>query len=90
MPRRPTARRSARFVCAVAVVQDGATVYETTGCVEGEIAPEPRGERGFGYDPIFYYPPYGRTLGETTDAEKERVAHRGQAFRNLANWLERM
>jgi len=84
---RPSAPRTARFVCAVAVVQAGVLVHETTGGVEGEIAPAARGNRGFGYDPIFYYPPYGRTLGETTDDEKARVAHRGQAFRELARWL---
>ena len=59
--RRPSPR-TARFVCAVAVVQAGAVVYETTGVVEGEIAPAARGTHGFGYDPIFYYPPYGRTF----------------------------
>ena len=56
--------------------------------VEGEIAQEARGTHGFGYDPIFYYPPYGRTLGETTDTEKIAVAHRGRAFRQLKKWLE--
>ena len=84
---RPSAPRTARFVCAVAVVQAGGLVYETTGVVEGEIAPEARGTRGFGYDPIFHYPPYGQTLGETTDEQKARVAHRGRAFRQLAEWL---
>ena len=87
---RPSAPRSARFVCAVAVVQGGALVYETTGLVNGDIAAEARGAGGFGYDPIFYYPPYGRTLGETTEEEKARVAHRGHAFRRLAEWLEKL
>lgn len=86
---RAPAPRTARFVCAVAVVQAGALVYETTGVVEGEIAPEARGTRGFGYDPIFYYAPYGRTLGETTEDEKAGVAHRGRAFRQLARWVEK-
>jgi len=86
---RPSAPRSARYVCAVAVVCARTVVYETTGVVEGEIAPAPRGERGFGYDPIFYYPPYGRTLAEATGEEKARVAHRGRAFRQLADWLSR-
>ena len=84
---RPTRPRSARFVCAVAVVKDGEVVYETTGVVEGEIAGAPRGEAGFGYDPIFRYPPYGCTLAEVTEDEKLRVAHRGQAFRALGAWL---
>jgi XTP/dITP diphosphohydrolase len=83
------AKRRARFVCAVTVVKNGAIVFETTGTVEGEIADTPRGTGGFGYDPIFYYPPYGRTLGEVSDDEKRRVAHRGEAFRRLGTWLER-
>jgi XTP/dITP diphosphohydrolase len=86
---RPLAPRTARFVCAVAVVSAGRLVYETVGVVEGTIAPDPLGSHGFGYDPIFYYPPYGQTLGQTTNEEKARVAHRGQAFRQLATWLEK-
>jgi XTP/dITP diphosphohydrolase len=78
---------AARFVCAVCVVDGGEVVYEGTSRVEGEIAPAPRGGAGFGYDPIFFYPPYGRTLAEVSPAEKLAVAHRGQAFRALAAWL---
>lgn len=77
----------ARFVCAVSVVRAGVVVYETVGTVEGEIAPAPRGDRGFGYDPIFHYPPFGRTLGEVSDADKMGLSHRGYAFRQLAGWL---
>lgn len=83
----PTRPRSARFVCAVAVVNGDDFVYETTGVVEGEVAAAPRGEAGFGYDPIFHYPPYGCTLAEVTEERKLAVAHRGQAFRQLAKWL---
>jgi XTP/dITP diphosphohydrolase len=86
----PDRTRSARFVCAVAVVRNGAVVYETASTVEGEIADRPRGTAGFGYDPIFYYPPYGMTLAEVTEAEKLRVAHRGKAFAAVAAWLRRM
>jgi XTP/dITP diphosphohydrolase len=56
--------------------------------VEGEIAPAPRGPHGFGYDPIFFYPPYGRTLGEVSDDEKLAVSHRGRAFRQLRDWIK--
>jgi XTP/dITP diphosphohydrolase len=84
----PDARRRARFVCAVTVVRNGEIVFETTGTVEGEIADSAKGASGFGYDPIFYYPPYGRTLAEVSDDEKRRVAHRGEAFRRLAMWLD--
>ena len=86
---RPYQPRTARFVCAVAVVADGRIVYETTGIVEGEIAGAPSGTGGFGYDPIFFYPPYRSTLADVTQEEKIRVAHRGIAFRKLAAWLER-
>lgn len=79
--------RAARFVCAVAVVQGDRILFETTGVVEGEIADAARGDRGFGYDPIFYYPPYACTLSEVTEEQKLAVAHRGQAFRALAAWL---
>jgi XTP/dITP diphosphohydrolase len=79
--------RTARFVAALACVSRGDVVYETTGVVEGEIAEAPRGSGGFGYDPIFVYPPYGRTLAEVSEAEKIAVAHRGSAFRKFAQWL---
>ena len=84
----PSRGRSARFVCALAVVHAGTVVYETTGTIEGSIVDAPRGEAGFGYDPVFYYPPYGRTLGDVTEEAKLRVAHRGEAFRRWAVWLE--
>jgi XTP/dITP diphosphohydrolase len=77
-----------RFVCAVAVVRGDRVLFEATGTVDGELAPEPRGHRGFGYDPIFYYPPYGRTLAEVSAEEKAAVSHRGRAFRALAAFLE--
>jgi XTP/dITP diphosphohydrolase len=83
----PDAPRTARFISALCAVRRGTVVYETTGAVEGRISDTPRGTGGFGYDPILYYPPYGRTLGETTEGEKLRVAHRGHAFRAFALWL---
>jgi XTP/dITP diphosphohydrolase len=79
--------RTARFICALAAVRGTDVVFETTGTIEGEVSPQPRGTNGFGYDPIFFYPPYGRTLAEVDDEQKLRVAHRGHAFRNLAGWL---
>ena len=78
---------AARFVCAVALASDGRIEYETEGTVDGEIAPEPRGSHGFGYDPIFFYPPLGRTLGEVEDEVKAGLSHRGAAFRNLRGYL---
>jgi XTP/dITP diphosphohydrolase len=83
----PERGRAARFVCAVAVVDTGKILFETVGTVEGDITDRPRGSSGFGYDPIFYYPPYRRTLAEVSETEKLAVAHRGQAFRALASWI---
>ena len=84
----PTADRTARFVCAVALVKDGRVLFETRGVVEGRIAPAPAGSGGFGYDPIFFYPPYGCTLGQATAEQKLAVSHRGEAFRALRRFLE--
>jgi XTP/dITP diphosphohydrolase len=80
---------TARFVSAVAFAlpEDAGVVFECEGTVHGEIAPAPRGTGGFGYDPIFAYPPDGRTGGELTDAEKLAVSHRGRAFRQFREWL---
>ena len=83
----PEKDRAARFVCALAVADGGRIIYESRGTVEGEIARDAKGAAGFGYDPIFYYPPYGSTLAEVTEDAKLAVAHRGQAFRALASWL---
>lgn len=83
---RPDRPRSARFVAALAVADGDQVVFETQGTVDGEIAPNPRGNSGFGYDPIFYYPPFGSTLAEAGD-RKSSVSHRGKAFRHLRSWL---
>ena len=87
LAQRPDRPRTARFVCALAIMDAERVVFETTGTVEGVIAAAPAGGRGFGYDPIFYYPPYRATLAEVGEAEKLAVAHRGQAFRALARWI---
>ena len=83
------ATSAARFVCALALARGDDILFETRGIVEGEIAPEPRGAHGFGYDPIFVYPPYGRTLADASAEEKAAVSHRGQACRQLAEYLRR-
>jgi XTP/dITP diphosphohydrolase len=77
----------ARFVAHIALAHEGRVLFEATGTVEGQIAPEPRGTRGFGYDPIFFYPPYGCTLAEVEGGKKAAVSHRGLAFRQLRDWL---
>jgi XTP/dITP diphosphohydrolase len=90
LARQPEAPRTARFVCALAVAERGRVVYETRGTIEGRIAPDARGTAGFGYDPIFEYPPLGLTLAEMTETQKLAVAHRGHAFRALAQWLRNL
>ena len=82
----PAAASSARFVCALALAEAGAVLCETQGTVEGRIASEPKGEGGFGYDPIFFYPPFECTLAEAGD-RKSAVSHRGAAFRALRDYL---
>ena len=77
----------ARFVCAVAAAEGGQVVFEAEGTIEGRIADRPAGDGGFGYDPIFFYPPYGCTLAEVSAEQKAAVSHRGQAFRKLRAYL---
>ena len=82
----PDAQRTARFVCALAVVEGGEVRFETRGVVEGRIALTPAGAGGFGYDPIFVYPPLGCTLA-VAGAAKDAVSHRAHAFGAFARWL---
>jgi len=84
----PPAKRGARFTSAVAVVRDGRVLFEAQESVEGIIAEETRGPHGFGYDPLFFYPPFGKTFGQSAPADKDRVSHRGKAFARLRRFLE--
>ena len=77
----------ARFVCAVALAKGDTLLFESRGTIEGRIAPEPKGAGGFGYDPIFWYPPLGRTLAEVSE-RKSAVSHRAAAFRKLRAFLQ--
>jgi XTP/dITP diphosphohydrolase len=79
---------AARFVCHVALAGPDSVLFETEGVVDGEIASEARGTYGFGYDPIFFYPPFGCTLGEIDLERKATVSHRGKAFAALRAHLE--
>lgn len=83
----PREARHARFVTALAVVSGRRVQFETEAWIDGEIATAPAGAYGFGYDPIFLYPPFGRTMAELTLLEKTAVSHRARAFRDLARWL---
>jgi len=79
----PLEKRTARFGCAMALAWGGQVLVETEGAIAGLIIDVPRGNNGFGYDPHFYLPQYGRTMAELTPAEKNAISHRGQALRAL-------
>jgi XTP/dITP diphosphohydrolase len=79
--------RSGRFVCVIALAEGGEARQTFRGEVEGEILHEARGPGGFGYDPLFYYPPFGCSFGEVEGRKKFDVSHRGKALRALLSWL---
>ena len=79
--------RAARFVTALAVARGNTILFETETSVAGEIAPAASGAHGFGYDPIFYYPPFNQTTAELPDEAKAVISHRARAFRDLRRWL---
>ena len=81
------ARPSARFVCLIALAEAGAVRETFRGTVEGEILHEARGPAGFGYDPLFYYAPFGCSFGEVDGERKFAVSHRGNALRMMLEWL---
>jgi XTP/dITP diphosphohydrolase len=83
----PPTGRGAHFTSAVAVARGGTLLFEAQESVHGFIAEEERGTSGFGYDPIFVYPPFGKTFGEVPRQEKDRVSHRGKAFARLREFL---
>jgi XTP/dITP diphosphohydrolase len=84
----PREKRTARFRCLIAIVCPSRG-RETTveGVVEGVLLESPRGTGGFGYDPLFFYPPLGRGFAELSAEEKNRVSHRAQACRRAREWL---
>lgn len=86
----PEVDRGARFSCAVAVARAGRLLCEVMETVSGRIAPAMAGSNGFGYDPLFFYPPFGRTFGEVQREEKDAVSHRGKAFARLRTFLAGM
>jgi XTP/dITP diphosphohydrolase len=81
--------RTARFVCAIALVRYGVLERTFRGTVEGRILDAPRGSSGFGYDPLFYYEPFGCTFGEAGIERKMRVSHRAQALQAMFTYLRR-
>jgi XTP/dITP diphosphohydrolase len=81
--------RTARFFCAIALVEGERLVQVFQGVVAGSITGEPRGNQGFGYDPLFYFSPFGCTFGEVSAERKFAVSHRGHALRAMREWLLR-
>ena len=79
--------RSARFVCVIAVAARGRVAAVLSSDVLGEIVEGARGEGGFGYDPLFFFPPLGKTFAEMSPAEKNIYSHRGKAFRKMLEFL---
>ena len=77
----PDGQRQAQFVCVITFVTPEGQVIQARGEIHGELTREPRGENGFGYDPIFYYPPLGKTTAEIPAELKHQVSHRGNALR---------
>ncbi len=86
----PTEERTARFVCCLCLASPAEVLIETRGAVEGLIATEPAGEGGFGYDPVFFVPPLGRTVAQIGDEEKNAISHRGNAMKKLKPLLEEL
>ncbi|MGQ0665505.1 MAG: XTP/dITP diphosphatase [Nitrospiraceae bacterium] len=83
----PLSKRTARFLTVAALASPGGEVHTTQGVLEGLITEDCRGDRGFGYDPVFFVPALGKTLAELTPEEKNRVSHRAKAFTQLREFL---
>lgn len=86
----PADERTARYRCAIAVADPAQVRFVVDGVLEGRIATAPRGSGGFGYDPIFDVPAFGRTVGEMTAAEKHRISHRARAAEAAVRELKRL
>lgn len=85
----PEKHRSAHYVCVIALAERGRIITAVEGRAEGIILHTPRGSGGFGYDPLFFCPPLGKTFAELNPQEKFAVSHRGEAFRKLLDFLNR-
>ena len=77
----PDGQRQAQFVCVITMVTPDGKTIQARGEIHGELLREPRGENGFGYDPIFYYPPAGKSTAEMSPEDKNAVSHRGNALK---------
>lgn len=86
----PEEERSGRFKCALAIAIPSGEVYLTEGTVEGRILTQRRGKEGFGYDPLFYMPDFGRTMAELNVSQKNKLSHRAQAFQKAIPILKEL
>ena len=77
----PDGQRQAQFVCVITMVTPDGQTIQARGEIHGELLREPHGENGFGYDPIFYYPPFGKTTAEMSSEDKNQVSHRANALK---------
>lgn len=80
--------KGAQFVCAIAYVSKEGEHHIFTGVVEGQVADHMEGAKGFGYDPLFYYPPYKTTLANVSEEQKNKISHRGKALAQFIAFLE--
>ena len=85
----PKEARHARFLTVAAIAFPSGDIHVTQGSLEGTIAEQPIGDRGFGYDPVFLVPEYGKSLAQLTIEEKNCISHRARAFAQVRTWLER-
>ena len=76
----PDGQRQAQFVCVISFITPQGQIIQARGEIHGELTRAPAGENGFGYDPIFYYPPLGKTTAELSPEEKNKVSHRANAL----------
>jgi XTP/dITP diphosphohydrolase len=84
----PASRRTARFVCCIALCRPGLLLRTFHGEARGRILEQPLGSGGFGYDPLFYFPPLEKTFAQLSMEEKGHHSHRGQAFRQMLEWIQ--
>lgn len=84
----PDGKRQAQFVCVITLVTPDGQTIQARGEVHGELLRAPAGQGGFGYDPIFYYPPFGKSLAEVSAEEKNQVSHRANALKVFYNKLK--
>lgn len=87
LERIPSAQRTAHYLCVIALAERGRVLTVTEGRADGLVLRGPRGSGGFGYDPLFFYPPLSKTFAELTPEEKFPVSHRGEAFRKLLHYF---